>query len=128
MGKPKGEEVVKDVGANLDSWYKKNGDRIKLMDDLTLDCQVCKTREAKEAIEKMMKESVKTLKVDLDSFNKQTKKQLEELEKEEKKGIDKKVQDVIDKKTTIYNKNGTTVRIKPSYKDGIPWLTLEGEF
>jgi DNA anti-recombination protein RmuC len=128
MGKPKGEEVVKDVGANLDSWYKKNGDRIKLMDDLTLDCQVCKTKEAKEAIEKMMKESVKTLKVDLDSFNKQTKKQLEELEKEEKKGIDKKVQDVIDKKTTIYNKNGTTVRIKPSYKDGIPWLTLEGEF
>jgi DNA anti-recombination protein RmuC len=128
MGKPKGEEVVKEVGANLDSWYKKNGDRIKLMDDLTLDCQVCKTKEAKEAIEKMMKESVKTLKVDLDSFNKQTKKQLEELEKEEKKGIDKKVQDVIDKKTTIYNKNGTTVRIKPSYKDGIPWLTLEGEF
>jgi DNA anti-recombination protein RmuC len=128
MGKPKGEEVVKEVGANLDSWYKKNGDRIKLMDDLTLDCQVCKTKEAKEAIEKMMKESVKTLKVDLDSFNKQTKKQLEELEKEEKKGIDKKVQDMIDKKTTIYNKNGTTVRIKPSYKDGIPWLTLEGEF
>jgi DNA anti-recombination protein RmuC len=128
MGKPKGEEVVKEVGANLESWYKKNGDRIKLMDDLTLDCQVCKTKEAKEAIEKMMKDSVKTLKVDLDSFNKQTKKQLEELEKEEKKGIDKKVQEVIDKKTTIYNKNGTTVRIKPSYKDGIPWLTLEGEF
>jgi hypothetical protein len=128
MGKPKPDDVVKEVGANLDSWYKKNGSRIKLMDDLTLDCEVCKTREAKEAIEKMMKEGIKGVKLDLDGVNKQNKKLVESLEKEDQKGIDKKVQDLINKKTTIYNKNGVKVRIKPSYSDGIPWLNLEGDF
>ena len=42
MGNPKVDEIVKQVGANLESWYKRNGSRIKLMDDLTLDCEVCK--------------------------------------------------------------------------------------
>lgn len=128
MGKPKAEDVVKEVGANLDSWYSKHGQRIRLMGEYALDCQACRTYDAQQAIEKMMKEAAKSLRVNLDSLNKLNKKTVEELEKPEQKSIDKKIQEIVDKKMTIFNKYGTTVRVKPSYKDGIPWLTLEGEF
>ncbi len=128
MGKPKAEDVVKEVGANLDSWYSKHGQRIRLMGEYALDCQACKTYDAQQAIEKMMKEVAKSLTVTLDSVNKQNKKTVEELEKPERKSIDKQIQEIVDKKMTIFNKYGTAVRVKPSFKDGIPWLTLEGEF
>lgn len=128
MGKPKPDDVVKDIGANLDSWYKKNEKRVKLLDDLTLDCDLCKSKEAKEAIETMRDRELKTLKGDLDSFGKQSKKLFESLEKDEQKGIDKRVKDLIEKKTTIFNKNGVKVRIKPTYTDGVPGLSVEGDF
>ena len=128
MGKPKADDVVKQVGTNLDSWYKKNGSRIKLLDELTLDCDICKSKDAKEALQKLMDQESKGLKVDLDNFGKQSKKLIESLEKEEQKDIGKKVEEIINKKTEIINKNGVKVRIKPSYKDGVPGLSLEGDF
>jgi hypothetical protein len=61
MGNPKGDEIVKQVGANLESWYKRNGSRLKLMDALTLDCEVCKTKEAKELIRKEIDTTLKNI-------------------------------------------------------------------
>src|SRR6185369_1297461 len=58
-GNPKEDEINKQVSANLESWYKRNGSRIKLMDDLTLDCEVCKTKEAKELIKKEIDTTLK---------------------------------------------------------------------
>ena len=128
MGKPKADEIVKEVGANLESWYKKNGHRIKLLDDLTVDCDACKSKDAKEALQKMKDQESKGLKVDLDNFGKLSKKLIESLEKEEQKGIDKKVKEMIDKMTEVINKNGVKIRIKPTYKDGVPGLGLEGDY
>jgi hypothetical protein len=128
MGKPKPDDVVKEVGANLESWYKKNGKRMKLLDDLTLDCDLCKSKDAKEALQKLKDQEAKVLKVDLEKFGKDSKKVIETLEKQEQKDIGKKVEKMINDLTEIINKDKVKVRVKPTYKDGVPGIAIEGDF
>ena len=128
MGKPKADEIVKEVGANLESWYKKNGDRIKLMDDLTLDCEACKTKEAKDLIKKEIDLSIKNLKIDLDKLNKQNIDLFKDVEKAEKQDIGKKAKEAVDKKLTIYKKASKTVQFNGDMKDGVPTVGVSGSF
>lgn len=128
MGKPKAEEVIKEVGANLESWYKKNGHRIKLMDDLTLDCEACKTKEAKDLIKKEIDLTLKNLKIDVEKLNKQNGELFKDVEKSEKQDIGKKAKEAVDKKLTVYNKDGKKVQINGDMKDGVPTVGVSGSF
>jgi hypothetical protein len=127
MGKPKPDDVVKQVGADLESWYKKNGKRLKLLDDITLDCDLCKSKDAKEALEKLKQQEAKVLKADLEKFGKDSKKVIETLEKEEQKEIGKKIEKMINDLTEVFNNGKVKIRVKPSYKNGVPGVTIEGD-
>ena len=128
MGKPTADEVIKEVGANLESWYKRNGSRIKLMDDLTLDCAACKTKEAKDLIGKEIDLTLKNLKGDVDKLNKQNIDLFKDVEKSEKQDIGKKAKEAVDKKLTVYNKDGKKVQINGDMKDGVPTVGVSGSF
>jgi N-acetylmuramoyl-L-alanine amidase CwlA len=128
MGKPTADEIVKDVGANLESWYKRNGSRIKLMDDLTLDCEMCKTKEAKELLKKEIDLSFKTLKGEVDKLNKQNIDLFKDVGKSEKQDLGKKAKEAVDKKLTIYNKDGKKVQLNGDMKDGVPTVGVSGSF
>ncbi len=128
MGKPKAEDIVKEVGANLDSWYKKNADRIKLMGDLTLDCQACKTKDAKDLIGKDIDLKLKSLQTDLMKLNKDNSALFKDVEKAEKQDIGKKVKETVEKKMTMYNKDGKTLVFDPKYEDGVPSIGVKGTF
>jgi len=128
MGNPKGDEIVKQVGANLESWYKRNGSRIKLMDDLTLDCEVCKTKEAKELIKKEIDTTLKNIKGEVDKLNKQNSELFKVVGKSEKQDLGKKAKEALDKKLTIYNKDGKKVQLNGDMKDGVPTVGVSGSF
>ncbi|MGQ0564415.1 MAG: hypothetical protein ACT4OK_05020 [Gemmobacter sp.] len=128
MGKPKADEIVKQVESNLDSWYKKNASRIKLMDDLTLDCAACKTKEAKDLIEKEIDLSIKNLKIDLGKLNKQNGDLFKDVEKSEKQDIGKKAKEAVDKMLTVYKKGSKTVQLNGDMKDGVPTVGVSGSF
>lgn len=128
MGNPKGDEIVKEVGANLESWYKRNGSRIKLMDDLTLDCEVCKTKEAKELIKKEIDTTLKNFKGEVDKLNKQIGDLFKDVVKSEKPDVGKKAKEALDKKLTIYNKDGKRVQLNGDMKDGVPTVGVSGSF
>jgi N-acetylmuramoyl-L-alanine amidase CwlA len=128
MGKPTADEIVKEVGANLESWYKRNGSRIKLMDDLTLDCEACKTKEAKDLIGKEIDLTLKTLKGEVDKLNKQNIDLFKDVGKSEKQDLGKKAKEAVDKKLTIYNKDGKKVQLNGDMKDGVPTVGVSGSF
>lgn len=128
MGKPKGDEVVKQVGANLESWYKRNGSRIKLMDDLTLDCELCKTKEAKDLIRKEIDLTFRNLKGEADRLNKQNADLFKDVEKSEKQDLGKKAREAVDKLLNVYNKDGKKVQLDGTVKDGVPFVGVSGSF
>jgi hypothetical protein len=128
MSNPKGDEVVKQVGANLESWYKRNGSRIKLMDDLTLDCEVCKTKEAKDLIKNAIDISFKNIRGEVDKLNKQNSELFKDVGKSEKQDLGKKAKEALDKKLTIYNKDGKKVQLNGDMKDGVPTVGVSGSF
>jgi predicted nuclease with TOPRIM domain len=128
MGKPTADEVSKEVGTNLDAWYKRNASRIKLIDNLTLDCELCKTKEAKELLKKEIDLSFKTLKGEVDKLNKQNESLFKDVEKPPPKDLSKQIQETIDKKITVYNKDGVKVKLNGKLDKGVPFVGVEGSF
>jgi hypothetical protein len=128
MGNPNADEIVKQVGANLESWYKGNGSRLRLMDDLTLDCEVCKTKEAKELIKKEIDATFKSFRGEVDKLNKQNGDLFKDVGNSEKQDLGKKAMEALDKKLTIYNREGKKVQLNGDMKDGVPTVGLKGSF
>lgn len=125
------QQAVDGVGANLESWYKKNGSRIKLIDNLTLDCEVCKSKEAKDLLRDKIDTSFKDLKGDVDRLNKQNESLFKDVPKPLTPDLAKQVKELIDKKLTIYNKDGVKVKLKldpGKLIKGQPYIGVEGTF
>lgn len=110
---PKQSKALADKStANLEAWYKRNAHRIKLLDNLTLDCELCKTKEAKEILNKEIDLTLKDLRGETDKMNKLNEAIFKDVPKPTPEDLQKQVKDAYEKLTTIYNKDGIKVKLK----------------
>ncbi len=120
-GKDEAEKATKKVEGQLEAWYRKNGKRLKLLDEkLTLDPPA-----DRKTLEEMTKDALKELEKECGAFNKDCRAVVKDAPKEDAKDISKQIAEKIDKIITVYNKDGTKVKIKPTGDP--PGITVEIE-
>jgi len=113
MGKPKTPaEVKKEVGANLTDWYKRNADRFKLIDGLTLDCSVCKMPEARKALKEMTEEAIRKVIEDGERANKQNAGVLKDVPTPYSPDLQKQMTEAVEDFLTLYKKNGLKLKLE----------------
>jgi hypothetical protein len=97
---------------SLEAWYKRNSGRIKLIDSLALDCDLCKTKEAKDLLHKEIDLTLKDLRGETDKLNKLNESIFKDVPKPTPDDLEKQIKDAYEKLTTIYNKDGVKLKIK----------------
>lgn len=110
---PKQVKAISDKsGANLEAWYKRNAHRIKLLDDLALDCDLCKTKESKDILGKEIDLTLREIKGETDKLNKLNEAIFKDVPKPTPDDLQKQIKDTYEKLTTIYNKDGVKLKFK----------------
>lgn len=113
MGKPKDPEDVKEEATSqFEAWLKRNERKIKLVEDLTLDCELCKTKEAKDLLSKTIDLSLKDVRVEIGKLNRQNANLFKDLPKPAVNDLSKDLAKAFEKLTTIYNKGNVKIWIE----------------
>jgi hypothetical protein len=120
------KEIAQKSTSLLDDWYKRNSDRIRLIGDLQLDCDACKSKEAKGLLQKELDLSLKGLKLDLDKLNKQNEALFKDVPVPTPEPLYKLINSEFDKRMTIYSKDGLKVKFDAkSLIKGPPSIKIE---
>ncbi len=119
------QEVADKTVANVDSFFKRYSGRIKLIDELTLDCEMCRSKEAKELLQKQIDLNLKGLKTDVDKLNKQNQSLFKVVPKPQSEDVLEKIKKEIEKKKTIYQKDNKTLKLDFDFEIKGPKLIFE---
>jgi hypothetical protein len=112
------EEMLQVLQKNLTQFGKQNTQRFRILEDLTLSCELCKTPEAKTSIREMTRKYFDELKREQGSLNTRIQNMLKKTKdfqkKKPSKDFGKKVAKMIDKFTSVHvGKNG---KLKVKFK------------
>ena len=72
--------------------------------------------------------TLKNIKGEVDKLNKQNSELFKVVGKSAKQDLGKKAKEALDKKLTIYNKDGKKVQLNGDMKDGVPTVGVSGSF
>ncbi len=119
------EQVTDKTVANVDSFFKKYSGRIRLIDDLRLDCEACRSKEAKDLLQKQSDRNLKDLRTDTDKLNKQNQSLFKIVPKPQSEDVMEKIKKEIEKKKTVYQKDNKTLKIDFDFETMGPKLIFE---
>lgn len=115
----------------LDTFGKRNQQRLRILEDLSLSCDLCKTNEAKQSITEMTRRYFDELKKEEASMNKQLQRLLQQDakkgggDKKEEKAREKEAKKMIDKFTSVHVGKNKRLKLKFNGFKNPPYIIFE---
>ena len=129
------DEEIKAFQLELNTFGKRNTQRFRILEDLTLSCELCKTPEARQSITEMTRRYFDELRREEASLNKRIENMLRDAAK--KGGTDKKKDDkalennakkMIDRFTSVHLGGNRRLKLKFNGIKKPPYLIFEMKF
>lgn len=115
----------------LDTFGKRNIRTFRILEDLTLSCDMCKTNEARQSITEMTRRYFDQLRKEQMTLNKQIQKMLAEAPKGDKKdtkAFEKNAKKMIDKFTSVHLGGNKRLKLKFNGFKSPPYIIFEMKF
>ncbi|WP_095588666.1 hypothetical protein [Actibacterium ureilyticum] len=115
----------------LDTFGKRNQQRFRILEDLSLSCDLCKTNEARQSITEMTRRYFDELKKEEASMNKQLQRLLQQDakkgggDKKDDKAREKEAKKMIDKFSSVHVGKNKRLRLKFNGFKNPPYLIFE---
>ena len=131
------EEELQMFQLELNTFGKRNTQRFRILDDLALTCDMCKTPEARNSISEMTRRYFDELRREENTLNKRIDKVLRDAAKKSKgKGKDKKAMSaaekrakkMIDRFTSLHLGNNRKLKLKFNGFKKLPYVIFDMKF
>lgn len=131
------EEVLQMFQLEMSKFGKSNLPRLRIIEDLSLSCDVCKTPEAKTSISEMTRRYFDELKREEATLNKSIDQMLKKAaqkskdsktDKKSQSAMEKKAKQMIDKWTGIHIGKNSKLTLKFNGLKKLPYVVIDGKF
>lgn len=129
-----GKGDTKQIQLTLDTFGKRNQRRFRILEDLSLSCDLCKTPEAKQSITEMTRRYFDELKREEASMNKQLQRVLQgdakkgDGDKKDDKAREKEAKKMIDKFTSVHVGKNKRLKLKFNGFKNPPYIVFDMKF
>lgn len=120
------KKTLKEYNLHLQTFHKRVGPKLRLIDDLSLSCDVCKTAEAKAKLKRLILLEYKPVLTEQQRLSKLLQ-NLQKTNPKPSKGFEKEVVKIYKKFTEFKLSPNSKLKIKPKLK-GLPSLEFQLKF